>query len=82
MLSEEVRSKNQKIGSQVKRNHNVFTHYSKDNQREVCKMTTIARARCKRRAVCRVDGIVASTNFGDLITADHTILNVENPVTV
>ena len=45
-------------------------------------MTIIARARCKRWAVYRVDGIVASTNFGDMITADHTILNVENPVTV
>ena len=81
-MVKEAASKNEIIGSQVKRNHNVFTHHSKDNNREVCIMTMIARARCKIRTVHRVYGIEASTNFGDLITADRPILNVRNRVTV
>ena len=36
------------------------------------------RARCKTEPKKRVDGIALSTTFGDLITADRKILNVEN----
>ena len=45
---------------------------------EVCKKTKPTRARCRIKPEKRVDGIAPSTKFGDLITVDHKILNVEN----
>ena len=36
------------------------------------------RASCGKKPQKRVDGIAPSTKFGDIITADHKILNVEN----
>ena len=52
--------------------HNVYTHFPKDRNCEICKRTKITRAPCRRRnggAVPRAD------NFGDLITADHKVLS-------
>ena len=45
---------------------------------ETFKKTKTARARCKIKPKMRVDVIALSAKFGDLITADHIILNVEN----
>ena len=45
---------------------------------EVCKKTRTTRARCRIKPEKREDGIAPSTKFGDLITVDHKILNVEN----
>ena len=44
--------------------HNVYAHFPKDRNCEICKRTKITRAPCRRRA-----------NFGDLITADHKVLS-------
>ena len=52
--------------------HNVFSHFPKDRNCEICERTKITRAPCRRRngeAVPRAD------NFGDLITADHKVLS-------
>ena len=52
--------------------HNVYTHFPRDRNWEICKRTKIARAPCRRRngeAVPRAD------KFGDLITADHKVLS-------
>ena len=54
--------------------HNVFTHDPKDPNCDVCGMTKTTRARCKNRLLKRPDGISLSS-FGDLITADHKILD-------
>ena len=59
------------IGSQTRGNHDVFTQYPKDPNCEDRKKTT-TRARSRIQPQKRVD-----TQFGDLITADHNILNVE-----
>ena len=66
------------IGSQPRGNHNVFTHYPKDPNCEVCHKTKTTRARCGIKPKKRVYGTAPPTKFGDLITADHKNLNVEN----
>ena len=66
------------IGSQPRGNRNVFTHYPKDPNCEVCHKTKTTRARCGIKPKKRVYGTAPPTKFGDLITADHKILNVEN----
>ena len=61
-----------KSGSQEA--HSIFTHFPRDRSCEVCKQTKITRAPCVRRngaAIPRAD------IFGDLITADHKVLNEE-----
>ena len=42
------------------------------------KKTKTTRARCRIKPTKRVDGMSLSTKFGDLITADHKCLSVEN----
>ena len=52
--------------------HNIFTHFPKDRNCDVCLRTKITRASCRRRTgtvVPRAD------NFGDVITADHKVLS-------
>ena len=54
------------------RKHNIFTHFPKERNCEVCLRTKITRAPCRTRtgeAIPRVE------KFGDLITADHKVLN-------
>ena len=64
--------------SQPRRSHNVLNHCPKDPNCEVFKKTKTTRAKCRIRPKQRVDGIALSTKFGDLITANHKILKVEN----
>ena len=52
--------------------HSVYTHFPKDRNYEICKLTKIASSPCRRlngEAALRAD------NFGDLITADHKVLS-------
>ena len=52
--------------------HSVYTHFPKDRNCEICQKTKITRAPCRRRigrALHRAE------NVGDLITADHKVLN-------
>ena len=52
--------------------HNVFSHFPKDRNCEICKRTQSTRAPCRRR----IGGAVPrAENFGDLITADHKVLS-------
>ena len=67
-LAQNTKSKKDIIGSQPRGTHNVFTHYPKDSNCEVCQKTT--RASCRMKPKKRVDGIGPS--------ADHKILVVEN----
>ena len=52
--------------------HNVHTHFPKDQNCEICKRTKITRAPCRRR---KGEAVPRADNFGDLITADHTVLS-------
>ena len=52
--------------------HNVYTHFPKDRNCEICQRTNITRAPCRRR-IGRV--VLRAEIFGDLITADHKVLS-------
>ena len=52
--------------------HSVETHFPKDRNCEICKRTKITRAPCTRR---NGEAVPRAANFGDLITADHTVLS-------
>ena len=57
----------------------MFTHFPKDPDCEICKITKIARAPCKNRLDARGDRINRSQNCGDATTADLTAFcNEEN----
>ena len=61
----------------TKMNHYVFTPCPEDSNCEVCEKTKTTRARFRIKPQKRVDGIAPSAKFGDLVTADHKIRNVE-----
>ena len=52
--------------------HNVFSHFPKDRNCEICKRTKITRAPCRRR---NGGAVTRAEKFGDLITADHKVFN-------
>ena len=52
--------------------HNVYTHFLKDRNCEICKRTKITRAPCRRR---NGEAVPRAENFGNLITADHKVLS-------
>ena len=54
--------------------HNVSTHFPKDRNCEACRRTKITRASCRKRTG---NHIHRAENVGDLITADHKVLNEE-----
>ena len=53
--------------------HNVFTHFPKDRNCEVCRRTNIATAPCRKRTS---DHIPLDEKFGGM-TADHKVRNQE-----
>ena len=59
-------------------NHNVFAQYPKDSKSEVCKETKKHWPGVEQKPKKCSDGIAHSTEFGDLTTADHKLLTVEN----
>ena len=50
----------------------VYTHFPKDRNCEICKRTKITRIPCRRR---NGGAVPSAENFGDLITADHKVLS-------
>ena len=52
--------------------HNVYTHFPKDRNCEICKRTKIKRAPCRRR---NGEAVPRAEKFGDLITANHKVLS-------
>ena len=54
------------------RTHTIETHFSKDRNCDVCLRTKITRVPCRRRSEGSIPSAVI---FGDLLTADHKILN-------
>ena len=57
------------------RKHNLFTPSPKDPDCEECRRTTVTRASCKRNPDDRAHRISIAKSFGDMITADHKVLN-------
>ena len=55
--------------------HNVFTHFPKCKECEVCNSTKTMRAQCRKSdGEKQIDCPIVPRVFGDVITADHTIL--------
>ena len=54
-----------------KRKHSVYTHFPKDRNCDMCLRTKITRPRRRRNE----GSIPRAEKFGDLITADHKVLN-------
>ena len=54
------------------RKHRYFSHVPKDRNCEVCLRTKMTRAPCRRRTS---EALPGAEKFGDLITADHKVLN-------
>ena len=52
--------------------HNVYTHFPKDRNCEICKRTKNTRAPCRRR---NGEAVPRAVSFGDLITSDHKVLS-------
>ena len=46
--------------------HNVYTHFPRDRNCEICKRTKITRAPCRRR---NGEAVPRAVNFGDLIVS-------------
>ena len=55
-------------------NISVYTHFPKDPNCDICLKTKTTRASCRRRTGTVVP---RAEHFGDLITADHNVLNEE-----
>ena len=51
--------------------HSVYNHFPKDRNCDICQRTKITRAPCRRR---NGGAVPRAENFGDLITADHKVL--------
>ena len=60
-----------KVGSKS-RKHSIFTHFPKDRNCEVSLRTKMTRAPCRRLTG---EAPPRAEKFGDLITADHKVLN-------
>ena len=52
--------------------HSVYTHFPKDRNCEICKITKITSAPCRRR---NGEAVPRAEKIGDLITADHKVLS-------
>ena len=52
--------------------HRIFTHLPKDGNCDICMRTKITGAPCRKRTA---DAVHRAETFGDLITADHKVLN-------
>ena len=55
-----------------KRKHSVHTHFPRDRNCDICLRTKITRVPCRRR---NEGSVPRAEKFGDLITADHKVLN-------
>ena len=55
-----------------KRKHSIYTHFPKERNCDVCLRTKITRVPCGRRDE---GSIPRAVKFGDLIIADHKVLN-------
>ena len=56
------------------RGNTVFSHFHKNRNCEACLRTKITSALCRRRTG---EAVLRAEKFGDLITADHEVLNEE-----
>ena len=70
-LRTQIRNILQKVATKS-RKHSLFTHFPKDRDCHICWRTRISKASCRRRTG---EALLRAEKFGDLITADHKVLN-------
>ena len=56
------------------RKHNIFIHFPKDRNCEVCLRTKMTRCPCRKSTG---EAVPRAEKFGDLTTADHNVLSEE-----
>ena len=78
MREKTLTPKTKRDDSKPENDHKVFTLFPTCPNCEVCRMTNTTRARCKSRSLKRADGIPPPARLGELIPADHKILNVDD----
>ena len=54
------------------RKHSIYNHFPKDRNCDVCLRTKIIKTSCRRRTG---EALLRAEKFGDLVTADHKVLN-------
>ena len=62
----------QKVGTQKKRKHSIYIHFTKYRYCDICLRTEMTRVPCRRRDE---GSIPRAEKFGDLITAEHKIFD-------
>ena len=55
--------------------HNVFTHFPKDPNCDICNSCKITREQCRTPIGDQPDGLPKPTKFGESITADHAVVS-------
>ena len=60
-----------KVATKSKK-HSIFSHFPKDRNCDVCLRTKITKATCRRSTA---EALPRAEKFGDLITADHKVVN-------
>jgi len=58
--------------------HNIYTHFPKDPNCEVCKLCKTDRAHCRTKVKGAPDDVPEPKAFADAITADHKIINADD----
>ena len=53
--------------------HDVFAHFPKYPNSEVCKMTKIVRAQCRRQPDARIEPVSGAKKFADIVSATKKI---------
>ena len=77
-VKKRIQKKNQKkkvIMSKTSSKHNIFTHFPKDPNCEICRRNKPQRASCSSKATRPCDALPTPVIFGDATTLDHKILN-------
>lgn len=72
-----TKQKNKKVSCQSCE-HNIWTHFPKDPNCEVCREATTDRAHCRTKTHGPPDDLPEPVHFWDAVTADHAILNEDD----
>ena len=58
--------------------HNLFTHFPKDPNCEICQSCKSARAQCISGQAPDAEALPSPSQFADALTADHAVLNEDD----
>ena len=58
--------------------HNIFTHFPKDLDCDICRRNKPQKARCESKGAKACDSLPVPVRFGDAGTLDHKIINEDD----